>query len=215
VAQGCDRRWWRSSGCARITPVSAGRLNQGGKGQTVGCPEQLTVRRSSLWQWTGRERDGGRGTGDNGRRAVAGLSARVGRARERASESGRGRKWARGGGRAGRGAQTGRGGSDVARERAVVGASTAGRSWAGGWGRDDRWGRWDRERESGCTRGKPHRQLGPTVQREREGGKRVRALRVAPTGGTRLSSRGGARARVRARAGLSGLPWAELAFPFS
>jgi hypothetical protein len=25
--------------CARITPVSAGRLNQGGKGHTEGCPE--------------------------------------------------------------------------------------------------------------------------------------------------------------------------------
>jgi hypothetical protein len=35
-------------------------------------------------------------------------------------------------GRAGRGAQKGRGRTDVAGERAVVGASTAGRSWAGG-----------------------------------------------------------------------------------
>jgi hypothetical protein len=33
----------------------------------------------------------------------------------------------------GRGAQKGRGGSDVARERAVVGASTVGRLWAGGY----------------------------------------------------------------------------------
>jgi hypothetical protein len=57
---------------------------------------------------------------------VAGLSTRVGRARERASESDRGHKWARGGGRAGRGAQNGRGGSDVAGARAVVGASTTG-----------------------------------------------------------------------------------------
>jgi hypothetical protein len=68
----------------------------------------------------------------NRRRAVVGFSARVGRARERASEYGRGRKWARGGGRVGRGAQKGRGGSDVAGERADVGASTAGRSWARG-----------------------------------------------------------------------------------
>jgi hypothetical protein len=52
------------------------------------------------------------------------------------------------------------------------------------------------------------------VQRER-GGKRVQALRAAPTGGTLLSGRGGARARARAQARLSGLPWAELAFPFS
>jgi hypothetical protein len=37
-----------------------------------------------------------------------------------------------GGGRAGRGAQKGRGGSVVAGERAVVGASTTGRSWTGG-----------------------------------------------------------------------------------
>jgi hypothetical protein len=60
------------------------------------------------------------------------LSVRAGRARERARELGRGRKWERGGGRAGRGAQKGRGGSDVDEESAVVGASTAGRSWAKG-----------------------------------------------------------------------------------
>jgi hypothetical protein len=56
---------------------------------------------------------------------VAELSVRVGRARERARELGRGRKCERGDGRAGRGAQKGRGGSNVAEERAVVGASTA------------------------------------------------------------------------------------------
>jgi hypothetical protein len=87
--------------------VSEGRLNQGGKGHTEGCPEQLTVRQSSPWHWTGRERDGGRRTGGDRWRAVAGLSARVGRMRERARELGRGRKWARGGGRAGRRAQKG------------------------------------------------------------------------------------------------------------
>jgi hypothetical protein len=54
------------------------------------------------------------------------LSVRVGRERERVRELGRGRKSERGGGRAGRGAQKGHGGSDVAREHAVVGASTAG-----------------------------------------------------------------------------------------
>jgi hypothetical protein len=32
-------RRWRSSGCSRTTPVSAGRLNQGGKRHTEGCPE--------------------------------------------------------------------------------------------------------------------------------------------------------------------------------
>jgi hypothetical protein len=84
------------------------------------------VRRSSPWHWTGRERDGGRRTGGDGRRAVAGLSTRVGRARERARQLGKGRKWARGSGRAGRGAQKGREGSDVAGERAVVGVSTMG-----------------------------------------------------------------------------------------
>jgi hypothetical protein len=60
------------------------------------------------------------------------FSVRVGRARERARELGRGRKWKRGGGQVGHGVQKGHGGSIVARERAVVGASTAGRSWAGG-----------------------------------------------------------------------------------
>jgi hypothetical protein len=70
--------------------MSMGRLNQGGKGHTEGCPEQLTVRRSSPWHWTGRERDGGRRT-DGGRpRAMVGLSVRVGRARERARELGEG-----------------------------------------------------------------------------------------------------------------------------
>jgi hypothetical protein len=34
----------------------------------------------------------------------------------------------------------------------------------------DRWGRRGRERESGRTRGNQRRQVGPTVQREREGG---------------------------------------------
>jgi hypothetical protein len=87
VAQGHDGRRCRSSGCARITPVSAGRLNQGGKGHTEGCPKQLTVRQSSPWHWTGCERDGGRRTGGGRRRAVAGLSARVGRARERGRAS--------------------------------------------------------------------------------------------------------------------------------
>jgi hypothetical protein len=60
------------------------------------------------------------------------FSVRVGRARERARELGKGRKWKRGDGRAGRGVQKGRGGSVVAGERADMGASMAGRSWAGG-----------------------------------------------------------------------------------
>jgi hypothetical protein len=53
----------------------------------------------------------------------------VGSVRERARELGRGHKRKRGGGRAGRRVQKGRGGSVVAGEHAVVGASTAGRSW--------------------------------------------------------------------------------------
>jgi hypothetical protein len=58
----------------------------------------------------------------------------------------------------------------------------------------DRWGQWDRERESGCTRGNQRRQVWPTGQREREG-----ALRLAPTGEARLSGTRGAQAWARAR----------------
>jgi hypothetical protein len=90
------------------------------------------ARRSSPGHWTGHGRNGDHGTGDARRRAVVELLVRAGRARERARELGRGHKWERGGGRAGRGAQKGHGGSDVAGERAVMGASTAGRSWARG-----------------------------------------------------------------------------------
>jgi hypothetical protein len=53
------------------------------------------------------------------------------------------------------------------------------------------------------------RQVGSTGQRESEG---EWALRVAPTGGARLSTER-ARGRGRTRAGLNGLPWVELAFP--
>jgi hypothetical protein len=62
-----------------------------------------------------------------------------------------------------------------------------------------------RERGSGCARGKQRRQDWPTGLRERE---RVRSL--ASTGGARLSDTGGARAR--ARAGRNGPTWADLAF---
>jgi hypothetical protein len=62
--------------------VSVDQTQQRGKGHTEGCPEQLTVRRSSLWHWTGHGRDGGRRTGNGRRGAVAELPARVGRARE-------------------------------------------------------------------------------------------------------------------------------------
>jgi hypothetical protein len=70
----------------------------------------------------------------------------------------------------------------------------------------DKWGRRDRERErAGATENNGADRVGPRdTERGREG-----ALRVAPTGGTRLSGRGGA------RTGLSGLPLAEFGFPFS
>jgi hypothetical protein len=124
------------------------------------------------------------------RRVVAGLSARVGTARERASESGRGHKWARGGGRAVHEAQKGRGGSNVAEERAVVGASMVGdrgrevrdkltggdggaeRGRAGAHERTsaDRSGPRDRERSREAHSGW-HRQAGPACQAERARGR--------------------------------------------
>jgi hypothetical protein len=68
-----QRRWrrdatgrrWRSSGCARTAPVSAGRAKQRGGGHTEGCPEQLMARRNSPRQRTGRGRDGDRRTGSD------------------------------------------------------------------------------------------------------------------------------------------------------
>jgi hypothetical protein len=68
-----------------------------------------------------------------------------------------------------------------------------------------------REGESG--RGREQRRpigLAHGTERGREG-----MLRVAPTCGTRLSGRGGARAQACARTGLNGLPWAEFGFLFS
>jgi hypothetical protein len=44
----------RGDGCTKIALVSANRTQQRGKGHTKGCPEQLTVRRSSPWHCTGR-----------------------------------------------------------------------------------------------------------------------------------------------------------------
>jgi hypothetical protein len=66
-----QRRWcrdetgrrWRSSSCARTTPVSAGQTNLRGGGHTEGCPEQLTARQNSPRQRTGHGRDGDRRTG--------------------------------------------------------------------------------------------------------------------------------------------------------
>jgi hypothetical protein len=58
------RRWW-SSDCTGGTPLSADWTQQGGKGHTEGCPERLTVRRSSPWHWTGHRRNGGHRTGSS------------------------------------------------------------------------------------------------------------------------------------------------------
>jgi hypothetical protein len=58
----------------------------GKEGHTKGCPEQLTVRRSSPWHWTGHGSDGSHGTGSGRRGAVVWLPARVGRARETGRE---------------------------------------------------------------------------------------------------------------------------------
>jgi hypothetical protein len=55
----------RDSDCAKVAPVSVDRTKQRGRGRTEGCPEQLTVRQSSPWHWTGRGRDGGRRTGSD------------------------------------------------------------------------------------------------------------------------------------------------------
>jgi hypothetical protein len=82
----------RGSGCAKVAPLSADRTQKRGKWHTEGCPEQLTVRRSSPWHWTGHGHDGGHRIGSDRWWAVAELPARVGRARERARGLGRGRK---------------------------------------------------------------------------------------------------------------------------
>jgi hypothetical protein len=89
---GTSGRRRRGSGCAKTAPVSADPTQQGGRGHTEGCPEQVTVRRSSPRHWTGHGRDGGHGTGIGRRRTMVELPARVGIARERARGLGRGRK---------------------------------------------------------------------------------------------------------------------------
>jgi hypothetical protein len=140
---------------------------------------------------------------------VAELPAHVGRARERASESGKGRKWARGGGRAGRRALKGRERRVMAGKRAVVGASMSGRSWAGGWGQltgGD--GGTETERERARARETAPTGLAHGAAREREGERGhagVGADRRDPP--VRCKGRAGAR--------LSGPVWAEIVFPFS
>jgi hypothetical protein len=148
---------------------------------------------------------------------VAGLSVRADRARERARELGRGRKWERGGGRAGHGAQKGRGG--LGRDRITRGRGHihGGEIMGERLERTDRLGRWDRERGAGaCGRTSADRS-GP---HDRERG-RESAIGLAPTCGTRLSGRGGARARACAgwakwaalgRIGFSYFPGISIAF---
>jgi hypothetical protein len=67
----------------------------------------------------------------------------------------------------------------------------------------DRWGRQDIERGAGA-RGRTSADMSGPRERERE--RERGATGLAPTGGTRLSGRGGA------RAGLNGPAWAEMAF---
>jgi hypothetical protein len=169
--RGSTGRRWRTPAAQENTPVSMDQAWQGGRGHTEGCPEQLTARRSSLWHWTGHERNDDHRTGGGHRRAVAELSVCGGRARERGEG-------------AGQRAQM-REGRWASRVRGSKGARGLGRGWGTrGRGRvhgeeivgerletTDRWGRQDRERGSGRARGKQRRQLGPTVQRERERGK--------------------------------------------
>jgi hypothetical protein len=189
-AGGTGQRWrhrdatgrrWRSSGYARTTPVSAGQLNQGWKGHTEGCPEKLTARRSSLWHYTGRGRNGGHGTGEGRRRAVAEVLCSRGQSeRERARELGRGRKWKTGGGRAGRQVQKGRGGSVVAGEHADMGAS-----WRGDRGREVR---------DALTNGVGGAERGRVGARESNG-----ADRTVPRSSERARERG--RSALRRQAG--------------
>jgi hypothetical protein len=90
--RGSTGRRWRTPAAQENAPVSVDRTQQGGRGHIEGCPEQLTVRQSSPWHWTGHGHNGGHGTGGGRRQTVAELSVCAGRARERARELGRGRK---------------------------------------------------------------------------------------------------------------------------
>jgi hypothetical protein len=158
--------------------VSVDRTQQRGKGHTEGCPEQLTVRRISPWHWTVR-RDDGHKPGSGRRWAVAELPARVGRARERARGLGRGRKWERRGGRAGRVAQKGAGA----------------RTWpenARSWARP-RWGDRGREVRDEMTGGDGG------AERERAGAREDVADKPGPRGSEREGERG--RAGLRRQAG--------------
>jgi hypothetical protein len=199
----------RGSGSAKIAPVSVDRTQQRGKGHTEGCPEQLTVRRSSPWHWTGHGRDGGHRTGSGRWRVVAELPARVGKAREGA------RGWAEG-----------------ANERGEVGEQGAGlkkgaRAWtwpenARTWARPRRGDR-GREVEDELTGGDggTEREKRACVREDRVNkpgpwdSEREGALVGANRRGLPVWHRGHAGEGARAGAGLSGPVWAEIGFPFS
>ena len=133
-------RWWTSAdggGGSRFTWVERERQSwaEGANGRgEVGEQGSGVKRGTGARSWLENARTWARPRrGDHGREVRVALTSGVGGAeRERARELGRGGKWKRGGGRAGRAIQKGRGGSVMAGERAVVGASTAGRSWARG-----------------------------------------------------------------------------------
>ena len=125
-------RRWRSSSCARTTPVSTDWTHQRGGGHTEGCPEKLTARRSSLWHYTGRGRNGGHGTGEGRRRAVAEVLCSRGQSERESERAGQRAQMEEGRWASRARVQKGRGGSVMAGERTDVGASTAGRSWARG-----------------------------------------------------------------------------------
>jgi hypothetical protein len=79
----------------------------------------------------------------------------------------------------------------------------------GGDGGTEREREREREREQARARDTAPTGLAHGATRERG---RERARWLAPIGGARLSGTEGARARTRARAGLIGLAWAEMAF---
>jgi hypothetical protein len=152
----------RDSGCVKVAPVSVDQTKQRGRGHTEGCPEQLTVRWSSPWHWTGHGHDGGRRTSSGRRRAVAELPACVGRAREREGERVRQRAQMR----EGRWASRARGSKGARAHRR--GRRTRGRGRVHGGeivdrrlGMAARWGWRDREGERAHAReptptGRPH-----------------------------------------------------------
>jgi hypothetical protein len=127
---------------------------------------------------------------------------------ERERELGRGRKWRRGGGRAGRGVQKGLEGSVVAGERADVARPRRG----------DR-GREVRDALTGGVGGAERGKVGVGESNGADRSVPQSSERARERGRSGLHRQAGsaclAQGRARAGAGLNGLPWAELAFPIS